>query len=97
LFKPGTKGGPGFDLDRELKVTRVDKDSAVEKAGLKLGDVMQKVNGKEVKTRDDVAKRLAANAGSETTLVVDREGESVTITYTPRLGKKGKGKGKSKD
>jgi serine protease Do len=82
MFKPGpTKEGPGFDLDRDLRITKLDKNGPPAKAGLKLGDVLRKVNGKKVNTKRDVESRLTEPVDGEITLMIDRDGETHTFSY----------------
>jgi len=55
--------------------------SPAEKAGIKAGDLITEVNGKEVKDARDLAKKVAELApGSETSLTLNRNGESKTVT-----------------
>ncbi|MGA8769109.1 MAG: Do family serine endopeptidase, partial [Rhodomicrobium sp.] len=55
--------------------------SPAEKAGIKAGDLITELNGKEVKDARDLAKKVAELApGSETNLTLNRNGESKTIT-----------------
>lgn len=90
--KDSSRGSAGFDLDAELKVTRVDKGGSPGKAGLQVGDVIQKVNGKQMRSKSDVAEQLARLSNEEVVLVIDRDGERETITYRNRIEPKRKGK-----
>ena len=54
--------------------------SPAEKAGIKAGDLITEVNGKEVKDARDLAKKVADLApGSEANLTLNRNGETKTI------------------
>ena len=55
--------------------------SPAEKAGIKAGDLITELNGKEVKDARDLAKKVAELApGSEADLTVNRNGDIKTIT-----------------
>jgi len=55
--------------------------SPAQKAGIKAGDLITEVNGKEVKDARDLAKKVAELApGSETSFTLNRNGESKTVT-----------------
>jgi S1-C subfamily serine protease len=66
--------------DRGLLVSEVDEDSPAARGGLRAGDVIVRFNGNPVtdsrSLRDQVRK---AEAGSEATLTVSREGRSVDL------------------
>ena len=65
-------------------ITAVETDSAAEKAGIEVGDVVTKVNGHKVKTSDDLSLYLAvANPEKKSTIVVDRAGDLETIKVKP--------------
>jgi len=81
MFKSGPSKGPGFDLDSDLRITKLDEKGAPARAGLKLGDVLRKVNGKKVSNRRDVASRLTEPVDGEITLMIDRDGETHTFSY----------------
>jgi len=81
MFKSGPSKGPGFDLDSDLRITKLDEKGAPARAGLKLGDVLRKVNGKKVSNRRDVASRLPEPVDGEITLMIDRDGETHTFSY----------------
>lgn len=55
--------------------------SPAEKAGIKAGDLITEVNGKEVKDARDLAKKVADLApGSEATFTLNRNGDTQTMT-----------------
>jgi serine protease Do len=70
-----------------LKVTKVGRESPAEKAGLVEGDVLLKLNGKELKTREDLQNQLKEMAAGDR-LVLDllRRGKAETLTL--KLGEK---------
>ena len=70
-----------------LKVTKVGRESPAERAGLVEGDVLLKLNGKELKSRDDLQNQLKEMAaGDRLVLDVLRHGKPETLTL--KLGEK---------
>jgi serine protease Do len=70
-----------------LKVTKVGRESPAERAGLVEGDVLMKLNGKELKSRDDLQNQLKEMAaGDRLVLDVLRHGKPETLTL--KLGEK---------
>lgn len=71
------------DLDFPVKgslVTKVEEHSPAARAGLKKYDLIVEVDGKSVKTNNDLAIRIAeANPGDEVQLTVYREKKKITI------------------
>ena len=66
-------------------INSVEFDSAAEKAGIEVGDVVTKVNGHKVKTSDDLSLYLAvANPEKKSTIIVDRAGDLETIKVKPK-------------
>jgi regulator of sigma E protease len=55
-------------------------------AGLKPGDVIVQANGKPVKTFEAVRELVILRTGTPINLMVDRGGEPIAITVTPRRG-----------
>ncbi len=65
------------------RVAGVAKGSPAEKAGVKVGDVILQVNGKEIEDRWDLLKEVReADPGTKTALLVKRGGKHLTITAT---------------
>ncbi len=65
-----------------LRVTKVGQESPAEKAGIKIGDVVLKLNGKELKSREalqEIMKELSA--GDKVTIELLRGGKPETITF----------------
>ena len=62
----------------EMKVTEVIEGGIAEKAGIKLGDVLLKVNDKAVATREEYMEAMQA-AGREFPIVVKRDGQEVEL------------------
>ena len=62
----------------------VAENSASSKAGIKIGDVITKVNGKKVKSWDDVTINLAIHDNSkETAFIIKRDGKEQEIKVKP--------------
>jgi Do/DeqQ family serine protease len=66
-----------LDLDRDTKgvvITDVDPSGAAASAGLREGDVIQQVNGKAVRSADDVRSALNENAGDKPSVLLIARG-----------------------
>lgn len=74
-------------------IGEVSKDSVCEKAGLKTGDKILKINGKSTRTWDDVTLTLtlANNDKEQTLLIQTKDGVKKKITVTPKRVKDKKG------
>lgn len=72
-----------FNLPQGVYVTAVSEGSAAEKAGIKSGDVITAVEGKEVKTSEELnAQKNLHSAGDEIELTLTREGKEETVKVT---------------
>ena len=72
-------------------ITSVEKDSAAYKAGLQDEDYIVEINGKKIKTSDDISLYLAvAKDKKNTVFKVKRDGSYKTIKVTPEKVKSGK-------
>ncbi len=72
-----------FGVERGVLVTEVVKSSPAEKAGLKAGDIIQKVNEKDVNSPLDLKNEiLKLEIGEEIVLALVREREEITIALT---------------
>lgn len=73
---------------KECKLARVTEDSPAAKAGLLAGDVINKFDGKEVKTYDEMLSVLSKKKpGDEVEVIVSRNGEAKTLKV--KLDKRG--------
>lgn len=64
-----------------LEITKVGRKTAAEKAELKVGDVIRKMDGKEVKTREELQAVIKEkSAGEELELEILRDGKEQKIT-----------------
>jgi serine protease Do len=64
-----------------LEITKVGKNTAAEKAELKVGDLIRKMDDKEVKTREELQAIIAdKSAGEELELEITRDGKEQKIT-----------------
>ena len=86
-------GVTGMDLDAEtakknnlvegIYVKDVETFSAAEKAGIKIGDVIVKADGKDVKTMDELNEiKNSHSIGDEMTITVNRDGQEKDLTIT---------------
>ena len=69
----------GVGLDEDMKIEEVMPDSVASKAGLKAGDRLLKVDGKDVKEREDLQSALAGGEAKKT-VVIERDGKQVELT-----------------
>ena len=86
-------GVTGMDLDAEtarrnnlvegIYVKDVVTFSAAEKGGMKIGDVIVKADGTDVKTMDELnAIKNSHNIGDEMKITVNRDGQEIDLTIT---------------
>lgn len=86
-------GVTGMDLDAEtaeknnlvegIYVKDVETFSAAEKAGVKIGDVIVKADGKDIKTMDELNEiKNSHSIGDEMTITVNRDGQEKDLTIT---------------
>ena len=86
-------GVTGMDLDAEtarrnnlvegIYVKDVETFSAAEKGGMKIGDVIVKADGTDVKTMDELnAIKNSHNIGDEMKITVNRDGQEIDLTIT---------------
>ena len=72
-----------YDVTEGVFVCSVDPDSAADKAGLKLGDVITKMDDKDIASYEDlVAAKKSYSAGDTVTLTVYREGKTIEVALT---------------
>ena len=78
-----TVGRP--DVKTPIEVNVVDARTPAYDAGLQPGDVIRSVNGRTINTFEDLRAALNASKGVPATVVIDRHGQPLTLTITPRL------------
>lgn len=88
----GVKGGEvtaelaeamGYKNSRGAFVSEVIQDGAAEKAGVKAGDVITSVNGKEIHTFGELRAKIASlGAGKEVKLGLIRDGKETNVEVT---------------
>jgi serine protease Do len=71
------------DIERPAQIRDVVPDSAAENAGLDVGDIFLKVNGKEIAGREDLVKTISSYPpGQKVELLIKRDDKELTITAT---------------
>ncbi len=77
----------GFQTPRYLAETRVgqvERGMPAERAGVRPGDSIREVDGRPVENWEELQRRLrGSRAGRELPVVLEREGEELTVTVTP--------------
>ena len=72
-----------YDVTQGVFVCSVEEGSAAEKAGLKMGDVITKIDDKTITSYEDlVAVKKSYSAGDTATFTIYREGKTQTIELT---------------
>ncbi len=69
----------------EPVVGRVVENSAAEEAGLREGDIIQSVDGREVATFTDFAELIRNGNGDTVAIQIERDGQVFSVEATPRL------------
>jgi serine protease Do len=72
-----------FGVQHGVLVNSVEANSPAEKAGLRAGDVVTEVDGKQVEDPDDLVRALGAKQEGEVTLTVVRDRNRRTVRVTP--------------
>ena len=73
-----------YDFEKVL-VTAVFPDSPAEQAGLQQGDIFISGDGQVIKSYEDLSAIVSANEGQPVVFLVDRDGQQVSLSVTPRL------------
>ena len=74
-------------IGQRTTTARVDEVVAgmpAAEAGFKQGDVITAIAGRDVKSFNDVLRLISSRPGKETEVVIDRGGEALTLTVTPK-------------
>ena len=81
--KPTTPANLGLSFEKSgdlMKITGVEKDSAAEKVGFKVRDLIEKLDGKAVTSYDDIVDVLKKKKdGEEVTVEFLRAGSPMTL------------------
>ncbi len=67
------------------EIGKVKPGSPAEKAGIKAGDVFLSVNGKSIKTWDDVSKYIKASKGQTIHLLIKRDDSEIQLSVKPEI------------
>jgi regulator of sigma E protease len=69
------------------KIGEVTAGSVAEQAGVKTGDYVRSINGNPTDSWNQVSENIKESRGQEVTLVLDRQGEELTVTAKPTMQK----------
>lgn len=89
ILKPTSKENKSTGIylksgDNSTKIVTIEKGSNAEKQGLKANDKIQKINGIEVNTREDIINAVNTSKDDENLLfTVERGNESIELEVTP--------------
>ena len=76
-------GARGVDDPEGCRLERVDENGPAFKAGLKVGDIVVKVNGQEIKDSDSFFERVTeAKPGDEVTFEIKRDDKEISVKVT---------------
>ena len=67
------------------RVDTIQPDSAAAAAGFRAGDIVKSIDDTPIETFAELQRRVSTNPDVEMVFVVDRGGEPVTLTATPKL------------
>ncbi len=73
----------GVEPDQALVITQLEPNMPAADAGLRLGDVVQAVNGTLVRSMPGIIRLVQDNKEKPLTLTVERDGRQFTATVTP--------------
>src|SRR5712671_2908258 len=70
-------------LNSQAVIGRVEPGSPADQAGVREGDRIAELDGKELPNWQDIQTRVIMNAGNSLTLLLDRNGERIPTSITP--------------
>ena len=73
------------EVKTPIQVSAVDANTPAAAAGLQAGDVIRSVNGHPINKFEDLPTSLDASHGAPVTVVLERDGQPVTLVITPKL------------
>lgn len=68
----------------QVQIGAIVKDSPAEKAGLKVGDTILKINNKDISSSELLIAETRNNLGKEELILIERDGKEYEIKATPR-------------
>jgi regulator of sigma E protease len=77
-------GWPQIANQTDITVTGVAPSSPAEQADLHLGDIIRAINGTPIGQVDQLKELVTSNAGKPISLSIDRQGQPITVSLTPR-------------
>lgn len=69
----------------KIQILSVASGSPAEIMGLKMGDTIISINNKKITGLDEVSGEITSHKGQSITMIIDRFGERVTVSGTPRV------------
>ena len=69
----------------EPRVDEVLPGSAAERAGIRKGDIIVSIDGKEIEDFSQLQQAVITRAGEELTVTIDRNGELISLPIVPDL------------
>jgi regulator of sigma E protease len=77
-------GWPQLTNQTDITVTGISPSSPAEQAGLQLGDIIREINGITIDQVDRLRELVSSHAGQPISLSIDRQGQPLTVSLTPR-------------
>lgn len=79
-----SNGSISLQAERGVVITGVASNSPAARAGIRTGDVIQSINGRQIQTADDVQQAVeTSQIGVSLPVAVSRNGENLTISIRP--------------
>lgn len=75
----------GVPASNQALVNQVSDNSPAMAAGFEVGDIVVSVDNIQIESIDHLIELVNARVGQEVVVVLDREGETITLTLTPRV------------
>ena len=70
----------------QVRIVGVDPDSPAEQSGLRAGDVVTRVDGRVVRTAEELRTIVKSSLDQPLRLAIERDGQERLLTLTPHLG-----------
>ena len=78
----------GVPVSSAIKIDAVTENSPAQQAGMQSGDILLAINGESVSEAESAVAIIQANLDQPVELLIDRNGEQITITATPLSSRK---------